>query len=88
MADTAFTGEAMASVASVTVSIAAESMGILRVMSFVSLERISTSRVRPVKMRVIIIRHRRKTFSEKFVGDFDLLPGVIILAMGKGRAAD
>src|SRR5882757_20924 len=80
---------AIARVASVTVSIAADNMGIFRVMSRVSLLRMSTSRGKTCEKAGNNSTSSNVNPSPKnFEGDFDLLVGGFILAMCKGRAAD
>ena len=80
---------AIARVASVTVSIAADNMGIFNVMSLVSLLRMSTSRGSTCEKAGSNSTSSNVNPSPKnFEGDFDLTVGGFILAMCKGRAAD
>src|SRR5258708_2237948 len=79
---------AMARLASVTVSIAADSMGMFRVISLVSLLRMSTSRGKTCEKAGNNNTSSNVSPSPKnFEGDFDLPVGVFILAMCKDNAA-
>ena len=78
---------AMARVASVTVSMAEDSMGMLSVRSLVSLLRMSTSRGNTWEKAGNNSTSSNVSPSPKnFVGDFALRAGEIILAMCKDKA--
>ncbi len=80
---------AIAKVASVTVSMADDSIGIFNVISLVSLLRISTSRGNTCEKAGNNNTSSNVSPSPKnFEGDFDLPVGVFILAMCKDRAVD